>query len=81
MIFTEIFGSNITELRHEINKWFRKLLKNGIGEENLNLNVLEISSSTTEPTAKAGKVIIYVDNLGNIKAKFPNNTIKTFTTT
>lgn len=81
MKFTEIFGRDIVELKHNLNTFLRNLLRHGISEENLNLDVLEISSSTTEPTAKAGKIIIFVDSAGNIKAKLPNNTIKTFTTT
>lgn len=80
MKFTEIFGRDIVELKHNLNTFLRNLLRHGISEDNLNLTVLEISSSTAEPTAKAGKIIIYVDSTGKINAKLPDNSIKTFAT-
>lgn len=79
MIFSEIIGTNIIELRHYINNFLKKLLNHGIGNENLNMNVLEISSAMEEPTEKPGKIIIYMDNAGNLLVKKPDGTIKIIT--
>lgn len=80
MKIVEIIGDNLTSVKYNINTFIKRLLSHGITEDNLNLTVLEISSSTAEPAAKAGKIIIYVDSEGKINAKLPDNSIKTFAT-
>lgn len=79
MTWKDITSGSLTGLINVLNKTLSHFTKN-LDESNLNLNTLEISSSTTEPIAKAGKIIIFVDSEGKINAKLPDNSIKTFAT-
>lgn len=80
MFWKNIFGRDLIEFMNNINLALKNAFNN-INENNLNLNYLEFKDTTTAPTPKPGRAIIYKDASGNLKILFPDGTEKTFTLT
>lgn len=79
MIYKSIFGEDLRSFIFNFNERM-KLMFTNINEQNTNFNQLEIKSGIPSPTAKADKVIIYMDG-SNFKYMKPDGSTGTFTIT
>lgn len=80
MMFPNIKAKTLTGLIIVLNKALDHFSKN-IDENNLKLAYIEIKEGITAPAPATGKAIIYTDSAGDLKIKFSDGTIKTFTLT